>query len=51
MIKTPNKVGRPQSVNDNDRKQSYTISCTTEKRKALIKKFGSLTAAINSISC
>jgi hypothetical protein len=44
----PNKVGRP-TIEDKERKQSFTISCTIKRRKDLVKKFGSLSKALDTV--
>lgn len=42
------KTGRP-TVKEADRKQSYTVSLSSSTRTKLVKKFGSLTQALESI--
>lgn len=42
------QVGRPP-VKELERKRSFTVSCTDARRKALIKKYGSLTKALEAI--
>lgn len=49
MKKENKTLGRPQ-ISDADRKQSFTVSITMKKRKAIVAKFGSLTAALESIT-
>ncbi len=48
--KTTKPVGRPAIiVDEGSRKQSYTVSCTVDRRIALVKKYGSLTLALDTI--
>lgn len=43
-----NPVGRPK-VDDKDKKQSYTVSLTSDRFKAIVSKYGSLTKAMEGI--
>lgn len=47
---THGRPGRPATITrEANRKQSYSVSITPERQKQLIKQFGSLTLAIESI--